>query len=87
MLVCIAAGEPGNNTHCRSVAWDTLTRPRLLLWLQEDAHAVVLDLDPAAKCGFFAVFDGHGGKEVAKFCALYMVRWAASPIKHLCPNA
>ena len=41
--------------------------------LQEDAHSVVLDLD-SAKSGFFGVFDGHGGKEVAKFSALYLVR-------------
>lgn len=40
---------------------------------QEDAHAAVLDVDGASRTGFFAVFDGHGGKEVAKFCAAHLV--------------
>lgn len=33
-----------------------------------------LDVGNDGKTGFFAVFDGHGGKEVAKFVALKMVR-------------
>lgn len=33
-----------------------------------------LDVGQDGKTGFFAVFDGHGGKEVAKFVALKMVR-------------
>ena len=41
---------------------------------QEDAHAVALNVENEPTTGFFAVFDGHGGKEVAKFAALYMVR-------------
>lgn len=37
----------------------------------EDAHAVVLDVDQE-RTGFFGVFDGHGGKEVAKFAAKHL---------------
>ncbi|KAH1203796.1 putative protein phosphatase 2C 60 [Glycine max] len=36
----------------------------------EDAHAAHLDLD--ASTSFFGVYDGHGGKVVAKFCAKYL---------------
>ncbi|CAI9772320.1 unnamed protein product [Fraxinus pennsylvanica] len=36
----------------------------------EDAHSVVPDLD--ASTSFFGVYDGHGGKVVAKFCAKYL---------------
>ncbi|CAL5218962.1 g716 [Coccomyxa viridis] len=39
----------------------------------EDAHSIVLDLD-TTKAGFFGVFDGHGGKEVAKFSAVYLAK-------------
>jgi len=35
----------------------------------EDAHSVILEEDGTS---FVAVFDGHGGKEVAAFCARHM---------------
>lgn len=36
----------------------------------EDAHAAILDLDTSTS--YFGVYDGHGGKVVAKFCAKYL---------------
>eukprot|EP01049_Picozoa_sp_SAG25_P004493 SAG25_NODE_284_length_10400_cov_5.110475_12_plen_251_part_00 len=39
----------------------------------EDSHAAQLDLKLPG-CHFFAVYDGHGGKEVARFCGRHLHR-------------
>ncbi|KAL6780685.1 hypothetical protein ACKKBF_B12165 [Auxenochlorella protothecoides x Auxenochlorella symbiontica] len=38
----------------------------------EDAHSTVLRVEPSSDAGIFAVFDGHGGKEVAKYAAVHV---------------
>ncbi|XP_040376753.1 probable protein phosphatase 2C 16 isoform X1 [Oryza brachyantha] len=35
----------------------------------EDAHAAFLNLDDTTSTSFFGVYDGHGGPEVASYCA------------------
>eukprot|EP00891_Asterochloris_glomerata_P008906 jgi/Astpho2/8906/Aster-08257 len=42
----------------------------------EDAHAIELDLqsDGKPKASMFGVFDGHGGKEVARFTAMHIAK-------------
>ncbi|CAD7703798.1 unnamed protein product [Ostreobium quekettii] len=39
----------------------------------EDAHLAALDIQGHPSMCMFGVFDGHGGKEVAKFVALHLV--------------
>ncbi|KAJ6218030.1 hypothetical protein RDWZM_009187 [Blomia tropicalis] len=38
---------------------------------QEDAHTALLDYDENGSA-FFAVFDGHGGEEVSKYCSIHL---------------
>lgn len=39
---------------------------------QEDAHNAILNFDLLTNTSFFAVYDGHGGAEVAQYCAKYL---------------
>lgn len=43
---------------------------------QEDAHNAILNFD--SKTSFFAVYDGHGGQEVAAYCAKYLPNFLKS---------
>jgi serine/threonine protein phosphatase PrpC len=43
------------------------------LQTMEDAHIAQTTVNGNDDMSLFAVFDGHGGPEVAKFCAKYMV--------------
>lgn len=38
----------------------------------EDAHVCVVDAGPNKDASFFAVFDGHGGYEVSRYCARHL---------------
>jgi hypothetical protein len=44
----------------------------LFLVVQEDAHVAVMNLDGQPDRALFGVFDGHGGVEVARFCAQHL---------------
>ena len=61
--------------------WQTTASVANLL-LQEDAHAIELDLQSNGKpkASMFGVFDGHGGKEVARFTAMHIVSCALGPV-------
>mmetsp|Transcript_10982 Transcript_10982/g.20715 ORF Transcript_10982/g.20715 Transcript_10982/m.20715 type:complete len:386 (+) Transcript_10982:276-1433(+) len=39
----------------------------------EDAHLACVDAEVSNLTGIYGVFDGHGGREVAKFCANHML--------------
>jgi len=47
---------------------------------QEDAHTVTMTIEALPGCSFFAVFDGHGGPQVSKYCSTFMLaNFLASP--------
>jgi len=62
------ASEEGGNRRLRYAA-SSMQGWRLSM---EDAHIAMPDLDSGNS--LFAVFDGHGGREVALFCKRYMAR-------------
>ena len=39
---------------------------------QEDAHVAMMNIEGHEDRALFGVFDGHGGAEVAKFCAAHL---------------
>jgi protein phosphatase 1G len=58
----------------RTLTW------HLALWAPCCRHQAILELDPSSRAAWFAVFDGHGGKEVAKYCAVHLhTAFAAHP--------
>eukprot|EP01013_Petalomonas_cantuscygni_P014676 TRINITY_DN3010_c0_g1_i1.p1 TRINITY_DN3010_c0_g1~~TRINITY_DN3010_c0_g1_i1.p1 ORF type:complete len:390 (-),score=75.17 TRINITY_DN3010_c0_g1_i1:2331-3500(-) len=68
--------EPGSQASFGSVANDRLfvsycavqgKRPTM-----EDAHQVILQLQPLADTAFVAVYDGHGGRDVADFVSQHL---------------
>uniref|UniRef100_A0A5K3F6M3 protein-serine/threonine phosphatase n=1 Tax=Mesocestoides corti TaxID=53468 RepID=A0A5K3F6M3_MESCO len=53
---------------------------------QEDAHNCILDFDPKRTASFFAVYDGHGGSEVAKYCSLHLPEFIRSRPEYSAEN-
>ncbi|XP_055329996.1 protein phosphatase ppm-1.G-like isoform X2 [Paramacrobiotus metropolitanus] len=49
---------------------------------QEDAHLALPDFDRERRAMLFAVFDGHGGSEVAKYAAQYLPNHLKSLAKY-----
>jgi protein phosphatase 1G len=47
---------------------------------QEDAHNAILDYDTDS--GFFAVYDGHGGSEVAEYTSRKLPAFIKKNIKY-----
>ena len=50
----------------------------------EDSHAFFYDFNSSNNCGFFAIYDGHGGKSAADWCGanlhrILMENWERDP--------
>ncbi|XP_055621467.1 probable protein phosphatase CG10417 [Toxorhynchites rutilus septentrionalis] len=51
---------------------------------QEDAHNCILNFDE--KTSFFAVYDGHGGAEVAQYCSVHLPTFLKGLEKYVAKN-
>ncbi|VDM16242.1 unnamed protein product [Hydatigera taeniaeformis] len=66
--------ETAKETSSDSNEWISYGCSSMQGWrrFQEDAHNCILEFDPKKTAAFFAVYDGHGGSEVAKYCSLHL---------------
>jgi serine/threonine protein phosphatase PrpC len=46
--------------------WRIVSHFKLIFY---EAHCIVDSAGGDANCGIFAIFDGHGGKQVSEYCA------------------
>ncbi|KAL5107012.1 hypothetical protein TcWFU_007699 [Taenia crassiceps] len=72
--------ETAKETSSASNEWISYGCSSMQGWrrFQEDAHNCILEFDPKRKAAFFAVYDGHGGSEVAKYCSLHLPEFILS---------
>ncbi|VDK20872.1 unnamed protein product [Taenia asiatica] len=72
--------ETAKETSSDSNEWISYGCSSMQGWrrFQEDAHNCILEFDPKRTAAFFAVYDGHGGSEVAKYCSLHLPEFILS---------
>lgn len=49
---------------------------------QEDSHNCIPDFDPGTETSYFAVYDGHGGAEVAQYCSAKLPDYLKSTLEY-----
>ncbi|KAH9277752.1 Protein phosphatase 1G [Echinococcus granulosus] len=72
--------ETAKETSSDSNEWVSYGCSSMQGWrrFQEDAHNCILEFDPKRTASFFAVYDGHGGSEVARYCSLHLPEFILS---------